>query len=134
MGGVASIDEKSALIGRPVRVGERLLSITDPDHSMIEIMVPVTDAISLKAGTRVKLFLNIEPHSPIEGEIYYASYRAEMVPEGHLAFRVKAKFTEDVSQFRQGLRGVAKVYGTSRPLIFQMLRRPFATLRQWLGV
>ena len=33
-----------------------------------------------------------------------------------------------------GLRGVAKVYGERRPLIFWMVRRPLGTLRQKVGL
>jgi hypothetical protein len=51
-----------------------------------------------------------------------------------LAYRVTAELAVTDPRIRIGWQGSAKVYGERGPLAFLLFRRPFAALRQLLGV
>ena len=132
--GLAIIGNHNDLLGRPVKIGEKLLMIADPNDVELEIFVHVADAIIMEAGTEIKMFLNIAPQEPLNATLTFASYRAEVVPEGYLAFKVKADLSPASDLPRIGLRGTARIYGKRSPLIMHVLRKPLASLRQWMGI
>lgn len=132
--GLAIIGNRNDLLGRPVKIGEKLMVIADPEKVELEIFVPVADAILLEKGAAIKMFLNVAPQTPLNATLTYASYRAEIVPEGYLAFKVRASLKNTDELPRIGLRGTARIYGARSPLIMHVLRKPLATLRQWIGV
>lgn len=132
--GVAVFTDVNEWLGRPVKIGERILMIADPDEVELEIQLPIADAINLKTGAKVLLFLNIAPISPMPAELYYAAYQAQVMADDSLAYRLKARFKFNGELPRIGLKGTAKVYGERVPLVYYLLRRPLAFLRQWLGM
>ncbi len=132
--GVAVFTDVNDWLGRPVKIGERILMIADPNEVELEIQLPIADAINLQTGAKVLLFLNIAPISPVSAELYYAAYQAQVAEDDSLAYRLKAHFKLDGELPRIGLKGTAKVYGERVPLMYYLFRRPLAFLRQWLGM
>jgi multidrug resistance efflux pump len=132
--GIVIFDDVNDWIGRPVTVGERIMSVANPELTEIELRVPVADAIALEDGARVRLFLNTSPHDPLDAALHYASYQASLTPEGVMAYRLLAQFSSDQASPRIGLKGTAKVYGDRTLLIATILRRPLTTLRQVFGI
>lgn len=131
--GLLIYSAKSDLIGRPVAVGERLMEIGDPKSTEIKIELPVSDAIALKSGGDVALFLDGNPLQAIPGVITRISYRPAMSAHQQLVYRVHARFAGDATR-SIGLRGVARVSGDTVPLGFFLFRRPIAAVRQWAGL
>jgi len=132
--GLAFFSDVNDWIGRPVKLGERLLMLAEPDDVELEIQLPIADAINLQKGAKVLLFLNIAPVNPVEAEVYYAAYQAQLSTDNLLTYRLKAHFKNSEKLPRIGLKGTAKVYGEQVPLVYYLLRRPLAVLRQWLGL
>jgi hypothetical protein len=132
--GIAIYTDKKQLIGRPVSIGERIMEIADPRQVEALVDVPVGDAVVLKSGARVKLFLDSDPLRPREATISLADYLARVRPGNQVAFRVVAKLSGDDAPPRLGARGTAQVYGDHVPLAFFLLRRPLTALRQWTGL
>ena len=130
--GVAIFSDPSDWIGRAVRVGEKVLEIADPGKMELLIHLPLGDAIPVPAGARVELFLTVAPLQPVTAVLDYTSYRAEALPDGSMAYRLKAHFTGTPPR-RIGLAGTAKLYGEHVPLAYYLFRRPLAVARQWLG-
>ena len=133
--GVAVFAGKNELIGRPVAVGERLLEIADPAQVEFRIDVPVADAIILREGARVKVFLDSDPLRSSEATVVRSDYLARVNDGVQLSFRVVARLdgTKGTAP-RLGARGTAQIYGDKVPLLFYLLRRPFSTIRQWTGL
>jgi hypothetical protein len=92
------------------------------------------DLIELEAGNEVLFFSNVTPHLPLAARLSYFSYRASATPAQVMAYRLKAQFTDTADLPRLGYRGVAKLYGTRRPFILWLLRKPIRTVRLWLAV
>ena len=114
-------------------LGARHMAIADPAALELTVWVPVNDAISLKPGAEVLLFLDTDPLNPVKAELVRAAYEAELTPTKVLAYRVKAKLVDKASIPRIGLQGTAKVYGEKVSLFFYIMRRPIAALRRTIG-
>ncbi|HEY8096719.1 MAG TPA: HlyD family efflux transporter periplasmic adaptor subunit [Methylobacter sp.] len=132
--GIAVFSDVNDWIGKPVTVGERILMVADPADVELEVQLPIADAINLETGSKVQFFLNVDPTTPVSAELYFAAYEAEVTPDEALAYRLKARFKQADVLPRIGLKGTAKVFGSRVPLVYYVLRRPLAALRQWMGM
>lgn len=132
--GIAIVPDAYELEGKPVKLGERLLTIAKPDSAELEMWLAVGDSIELPEKAQIELFLNVSPDIPNDAQLRYVNFQAEMSPEGLFAFRARADFPSKAQMPRIGLRGTAKIYGKQVPLYYYLFRRPFATARQWLGL
>ncbi len=131
--GVVLLEDKLQWLGRPVKVGERILSLADPKAVRLEIQVPVEDALVVNAGAQVEFFLAISPSRPVRAQLSRISYDAHVMPNQMTAFIGEAVFDESGEQPRLGLTGTAKISGETVPLAYALLRRPLAHLRRVLG-
>ena len=131
--GIAVFEDRNDWTGRPVTIGERILTIADPDHAELEIRLSVPDAITLEPGAPVAFFLNVAPERSISAVLRYASYEATLSPDGVLSYRLKARFGDGQAPPRIGLKGTAKIYGQRVSLFYFLMRRPLAALRQLVG-
>ncbi|ATA25272.1 multidrug transporter [Brenneria goodwinii] len=132
--GVAIFDDASDWIGRSVAIGERIMMIADPHDVELEIQLPAADAIALEKGADVRLFLNVAPNSAQSARLEQIGYRSAPTPDNVMAYRLRARFTQDDPLLRVGLKGTAKLYGQRTLLFVYLLRKPLTTLRVWLGV
>ena len=132
-GGVALFDDPTEWIGKPVQTGERIMRIAAPDDVEVEAWLAIGDAIALPEGAPVNLYLAANPLSSLSASVRYVAHDAIPRPEGSYAYRLRARLDQG-SDRRVGLKGTAKVYGARVPLIYWMLRRPLATIRQALGI
>lgn len=130
--GIAVLDDPQAWKGRPVRVGERILSIADPQMVEVTVMVPVKDAIVLEPGHELRLFLDTDPLNSLPAKVQYVVYESTLSGEWP-AYKVRASLDNTVQAPRIGLRGTARIYGQDTTLFYYLLRRPITAARQWLG-
>jgi Biotin-lipoyl like len=131
--GVATFASRSDLIGKPVRVGEKLMDIADPGDIAYRIDLSVHDAIALEGQNHVRIFLDADPLNGHDAVISEMSYHALPQPDASLAYRIKAMPLTGKNKPRLGLRGTAQITGEKVGLWFFLLRRPIASLRQYLG-
>ncbi len=132
--GIAIFGHADDWRGEPVGVGERVMVIADPRRVELEIRLPVNDALLMEPGAEIRLFLNTDPLHPRTARLHHAGFEAETTPEGQLAYRLTARFT-DTGQPppRIGLQGTAKISGEKIPLFQYLFRRPLVSLRQTIG-
>ncbi|RIX68107.1 secretion protein HylD, partial [Acidovorax cavernicola] len=90
------------------------------------------DAIPLTQGSPVKLYLAANPMAGLEGKLRYMAYDASARPDGSYAYRMRAAMSLDKAA-RIGLKGTAKLQGDWVPLVYWVLRKPWAVLRQFLA-
>ncbi|MBI9077933.1 MAG: HlyD family efflux transporter periplasmic adaptor subunit [Desulfatibacillum sp.] len=132
--GLAVFDDVNDWLGRPVQVGEKILTLANPDRVEADIRLAVEDAINLNPGAEVRVFLNIHPDRPLTAALRSAGFEARPTTDGILAFRLRADLDQTAPLPRIGLRGTAKIYGETVTLGYYVLRRPLAACRRWLGV
>ena len=130
--GVTVFDDPNDWLGKPVTQGEKILAVADPQSVELEIRLPMDDLIELTAGDEVLFFSNVTPNHPLAASLSYFSYRASQTPSQIMAYRLKALFVDKQNLPRLGYRGMAKLYGTRRPFVLWMLRKPIRTMRLWL--
>lgn len=131
--GILVYAAKSDWIGKPVRVGEKIMEVADPRKTEYLLDLGVHDAISLDVTSRVKLFLDADPLNPRSGVVSEMSYHATEVVGGQLAYLVRVLPKGEGEPVRIGLRGTAQISGNTVSLGFYLLRRPIAALRQYFG-
>ena len=135
--GLLIYSDRSDWIGRPVKVGERIMEIADPTKVELRIDLPVDDSISIREGAEVAIFLDMDPLNRIPALLTHASYHASVTPQNVLAYRVTADFDPSAksdTEIRIGLQGTAKIFGDEVPLYFYLFRRPIASVRQFIGL
>lgn len=130
--GIAVFADDDSLRGRPVKTGERLMELADPQQAALKVELDVGDAIRLPDKATVALFPDSDPLSRYEAVLERSAYEATLTPQGTLSYRLDAHFIDAAP--RIGLRGTAKVYGQYTPLGIYLFRRPVAALRKALGV
>jgi multidrug efflux pump subunit AcrA (membrane-fusion protein) len=132
--GLLLYTDKSDWIGKPVVVGQRIMELANPQQLEVRIDLPVEDAIVLREGASVTLFLNANPFSSVPATVSHASYHAEVLPNNTLAYRVTAQLGQGSSEFRIGWQGSAKIYGERVTLFTYLFRRPISAIRPWIGL
>ena len=131
--GIAIVDQKNNWQGRPVSVGEKIITIANPAKVEFLIWLPVKDSLIIKENTDVKVFLDINPIKPLKGKLKRASYQSSLSPEEVLSYQISASFEgEEIP--RIGLRGTAKIYGSRVTLFYYLFRKPITFVRQLIGV
>ena len=131
--GIAIVDQKNNWQGRPVSVGEKIITIANPEKVEFLIWLPVKDSLIIKENTDVKVFLDINPIKPLKGKLKRASYQSSLSPEEVLSYQISASFEgEEIP--RIGLRGTAKIYGSRVTLYYYIFRKPITYVRQLIGV
>lgn len=130
--GVAIFDDPSEWIGRPVQTGERVMKVAASTDVEIEAWLPIGNAIPLRENAPVHLYLAATPFTSLPGQVRYLSHDAVPRPDGSYAYRLRARLTEETGH-RIGLKGTTKVYGEWVPLAYWVLRRPLASIRQFIG-
>ncbi|MDD2762059.1 MAG: HlyD family efflux transporter periplasmic adaptor subunit [Methylomonas sp.] len=133
--GVAVFRDQADWVGKPVKTGERIMEIADPQRMALRINLPVKDAISLRDGAEVRAFFDADPLHPLAAQVTHSSYQAEVLPGDLLDYRVDADLQDNSlpESLRIGWQGTAKVYGDRAPLFYYLFRRPISALRQYLG-
>jgi multidrug resistance efflux pump len=119
--------------GRAVQVGEEILQVADPARIVYRIDLSTGNAIELAEGNPVAIYLESAPLGGLRGQLRSVSYSPHTTPAGVTSYTViAAPQTGDTP--RIGARGTARVYGEYAPLAMQLLRRPIAAARQFIGV
>jgi Biotin-lipoyl like len=133
--GLLVFGSKSDWLGKPLRVGEKIMEIADPEKVQMRIDVGVHDAIALDGDANVRLFFDADPLNPLSASIFEKTYHATEQPGGQLAFIVRARLAnrQDGAP-RIGLRGTAQLVGEKVSLGFYLFRRPIAAFRQHFGI
>ena len=133
--GIAIVDRKSEWQGRPVSVGEKIITIANQNEIEFLIWLPVKDSLVIQKNSLVKVFLDINPMKSLEGKLLRASYQPSLSPEGILSYKLTASYEGDANKLpRIGLRGTAKVYGSEVSVFYYLFRKPITFMRQLIGI
>lgn len=131
--GVAVFADPNDWTGRAVSIGEKILLLADPANVELTAYLPVADNLEIQPGSTLTLYPASSPMSTYAARIDSVSYRAEPTPEGVLAYRIKASFSDSGAHPPLGAMGTARIHGHWVPFAYYVLRRPLTLARQWLG-
>jgi len=137
-GGIAIFSDSNALRGKPVQAGEQIMSLADPEDVELMIRIPVDAMIEIDQSIPAKFFLNVLPLGFQQAHYQSIGYQATSDADGLMTYKIRARFDKETSEGvtipRIGWTGTAKIYGERTILAFNILRRPFITLRRKLGI
>ena len=132
--GIVIFSDVNALQGKPAHTGEQLMLLADPKDSELLLRVPVESMIEIDEKIPAKFYLNVMPIGSIEATYESIGYQASPDPDGLMTYKIRAKLTDVGEKPRIGSTGTGKVYGGRTIMAFNILRRPFITLRHKLGI
>jgi multidrug efflux pump subunit AcrA (membrane-fusion protein) len=131
--GVVLVDDPGSWSGRTVNAGEAIMRLAQPQDQELEAWLPVGDAIDLPAGSAMQLHLASRPGAPVTATLRLYAYEAERRPDGGYAYRLRGTLSGSDRE-RLGARGTVRIDGPRVPLIYWVLRRPLAALREVSGL
>lgn len=135
MDGVAIYSDPNDWVGKPLRIGERVMQVAATGNAELLLHLAVDDAITFNPDSRVVMFLNVSPLDPLEATVRHTSFEAAPTPEGALAYNVRASFTDEVAELpRIGLKGTARIHGEQVSLFYYLFRKPISAVRRTLGL
>jgi len=132
--GIVIYADRKEWVGKPVVTGQRILEIADESKVELRANLPVAEVLSLKAGARVRAFLNGDPLRPLQATVTSMGHRARMVEGQGLVYIVNAQFDADQPPPRPGVRGTAQLFSDKAPLGYYLFRRPLTWMRQRIGL
>lgn len=129
--GVLLFSDVNDIVGQPVRAGDKIMVLADPDDIELLIRIPSDSIIDIDEDVHAKFFLNIEPLKSYEVKIQTISYQPTRDSDGILSYKARANIIEEAPAHKIGLNGTAKVFGDRTVMILNILRRPFIALRNF---
>ena len=66
--GVAVLQDKSLLIGKPYNIGENIMVVANPSLVEVNIFMPVKDSITIKKDANINVFLDSDPMNVIKAK------------------------------------------------------------------
>ncbi len=130
--GIVNMNDAHDWEGQPVNIGDKILTIAQPNGIELEIWLPVSEGISFKEGSLIKMHPNGQPLNSYYATLINSSYSALVTPEGILSHRLIGFFK--MGEFLPiGTHGSVKLYGHKVPMIYYLFRKPLSALRQAWG-
>ncbi|MHC4872715.1 MAG: HlyD family efflux transporter periplasmic adaptor subunit [Planctomycetota bacterium] len=130
--GVVMISTPHEWQGRPVVVGEKVLTIVN--KTKLAVWLPENDNIPFDEGKAINVFLNIAPDETKKAKLNYVAKHITKTPEGVPSFLAEADWEDKDKDLRIGLEGTAMLYGDKVSVAYWLARKPWATVRQQLGM
>lgn len=131
--GVVMMDDPSQWRGKPVRVGEKIMTVIDPRETLVQIWVPEDDNVVLDTTAAVRVFLNVSPATTRAAAIRYIADFTAIGPHGIPCFLVESEWLQTQHDVRTGLKGTAILFGENVSLFYWLFRRPWVAVRRFSG-
>ncbi len=132
--GVVMLDNPDAWRGKPVKVGERILSINDPKDTKVRIWIPEDDNIVLDEEKPIRVVLNINPSKSYDAKLLYIANESMISTASVPSFVAEANWVRQPDDIKLGLKGTAILYGQKVSLFYFIIRKPWGALRHYLGM
>lgn len=132
--GVVVIADPEKWRGRPVSVGERVLSVVDPSRTKIRIWVPEDDNMLFNFETPARVLLNVFPESSLKGQLEYVGSEVITSPQRTASVLAEAQWIENDPRIKIGLKGISVLYGKKVSLAYWLFRKPWAALNAFFGI
>lgn len=132
--GVVMIDDPDDWRGKPVKVGEKILTVSDPNQSKIRIWIPEHDNVLLDPEKQIKIFLNVIPEQSFEAKLDYVANESTISEKHVPSFIAEANWIGEAPDVHLGVKGTAILYGKDVTLFYYLIRRPLNYFRELIGV
>jgi len=131
--GLVSIDSPEEWKGRPVAIGEKIMTLDQQEDTKVLIWVAEGDNINLESQYPIKIVLNASPNTSYEATLDYVSTISQINNENIVSFEAEASWVTPPEDVRIGQKGVAIMYGEKVSFIYYLFRKPILFIRRTLG-
>jgi multidrug resistance efflux pump len=131
--GIVMLDDADQWRGKPVHVGESVMTVSDPDKTKIKIWIPENDNVEINPKHTIKIILNTMPEKTFHAKLKYISKYTAINDKSSANFVAEAEWIQPNEDVLSGLKGTAILYGEDVPILYWILRRPWAYIRNVLG-
>lgn len=132
--GVVIMGEPHELLGRPVRTGEAVVTLADPEDSIVRVWLPQEDSIDFDEQRPMRVFLHADSGAHRPAELVYVAAHASEGIDGIYGFMAEAGWLGGNGTARLGQKGTAVLYGDEVTLAYWLARKPLAAVRRFLGI
>lgn len=132
--GVVMLDAPDQWRGKPVKIGEKVLILSNPAKTKLRTWLPEDDNILLDFNRPITVFLNVAPTRSYEAKLIYIANESSIDAKQMASFIAEADWVGTHEDAKLGLKGSAILYGENVSLIYYLLRRPIAKFRHLLGI
>lgn len=132
--GIVVLDNPDEWRGKPVKIGEKVLVISNPGKTKIKIWIPESDNILFDQTDPVRIILNVDPQQTWYGSFAYVSNELS-IHKNVPSYMAEADWLDlQPPHAKLGLQGTAILYGEKVSLYYYIFRKPLGTLRRFLGI
>lgn len=133
IGGIIMIENPDQWRGKPVKIGEKIMSINDAKNTKIKIWIPEDDNIVLDQTKPIKVILNIQPGHSYDANLIFVSIDASLSDLHIPSFVAEANWISPPENNKLGLEGTAILYGEQVSLFYYLTRKPLSAVRRKVG-
>lgn len=131
--GMIILDSPESWRGRPVKIGEKVLEVSNPKKTSIKIWIPESDNVPLDDKIPIKVFLNTDPGTSFPAKIEYIGNETVLSDLEIPSYAAKANWIDQQPKdVKIGVRGTAILYGENVSLFYYLTRKPWYALREYL--
>jgi hypothetical protein len=131
--GVATVDNPDEWRGKPVKIGEKVMIISNPKETKLRLWIPEDDNIIFDEKKPIAVYLNIDPDTRLNAHIDFVSNESTINDKNMTTFIAEARWDKQPEDVKLGLKGTAVLYGEKVSLFYYIFRKPWAHLRSMLG-
>jgi biotin carboxyl carrier protein len=131
--GIIVMDDPDDWRGRPVKIGEKVLSISDPAKTKIRLWIPESDNVKINPEIPLQITLNVTPDINYTAKLSYIAFESQ-IGEGEIPAFLGEAHWETPPDVKLGLRGTAILYGDNVSLFYFIVRKPWSTFRRFTGI
>jgi len=132
--GVALIDNPDEWQGKPVKLGEKIMLIADPNQTKVRMWIPENDNIQIDKSIPVRVYLNPNPETNYYVKLNFISHEANLTEKHVSSFEAEGDWVGNHEGARLGVKGSAVLYGEKVSLFYYLFRKPLVTLRDFFGI
>lgn len=132
--GITMLENPDEWRGKPVQVGEKILMIINPENTKIRLWIPEHDHVILDITQPIKVFLNTTPTINRPATLSFISNASSVNEKNLVSFMAEAEWIEPQTDVRPGLKGTAILYGEKVSLFYWLIRKPWASFREYVGL
>lgn len=132
--GTVIIDKIDSWVGKPVQVGEKIMTIADLSSTKLKIWIPENDNIHINPKVPIQVILNIDPDIHRKAYLEYIGNEVVLSDQQIPSFLAEANWEEPLSDVKPGLKGTAVLYGQEVSLFYYLIRKPWIMLRRVVNI
>lgn len=132
--GVVFMDNPDRWRGKPVKLGERVMTLNNPANTKLKIWIPEDDNVVLDPEKYLKVFLNVTPSKSYEAHLVYIANESSISDLKVPSFLAEAEWEVPLEEDKLGLKGTVILYGERVSLFYYLIRKPLGILRRHVGI